>query len=80
MSLGIPLICNSGVGDVASILEDGGNGVLISEFTKEAYLQAIKELPDVLKKSPHLNVACASAYYALSDGVEKYAGVYSRIA
>jgi len=79
MSLGIPLICNSGVGDVASILEDGGNGVLISEFTTEAYLQAIGELPDVMKKSPQLNIACASAYYALSDGVKKYASVYDRI-
>lgn len=79
MSLGIPLICNSGVGDVASILKDGGNGVLVSEFTKEAYLKAIRELPDVLKKSPQLNIACASAYYALSDGVKKYASVYDRI-
>lgn len=77
MSLGIPLICNSGVGDVEAILMDGGNGVIISEFTNEAYKNASNALLEVLGKSPELNIVCANSYYSLADGIEKYNSVYA---
>lgn len=77
MSLGIPLICNSGVGDVASILSDGGNGIIINNFNNESYKKAILELPKVLDTQPDSTIACAEKYYSLKDGIEKYNGVYA---
>lgn len=79
MSLGIPLICNSGVGDVASILKDGGNGIIIDDFNIEAYKKAILELPKVMNALPDSTIACAERYYSLKDGVKKYNGVYAEL-
>jgi glycosyltransferase involved in cell wall biosynthesis len=80
MSLGIPLICNSGVGDVASILKDGGNGVIINEFSNAAYSNAISELSSVLSADPASSIACAERYYSLKDGIDKYNSVYKILA
>ena len=79
MSLGIPLICNDGVGDVSRILEDGGNGLVIREFTSAAYRDACKHLQKIVSADPTSTMDCASRYYSLADGVRKYAGVYEKI-
>jgi glycosyltransferase involved in cell wall biosynthesis len=79
MSLGIPLICNSGVGDVASILNDGGNGILIHEFNTSEYQKAVNELPHILENLADSTIACAERYYSLKDGIQKYNGVYESI-
>lgn len=80
MSLGIPLICNSEVGDVAKILKDGGNGILIDEFSQEAYMNSLDNLEAILQKEKSNNEKCAAKYYSLQDGIEKYASIYDHIA
>lgn len=80
MSLGIPLICNSDVGDVGKILNDGGNGILIDEFSQEAYMNSLDNLEAILKKDKSNNEKCAAKYYSLQDGIEKYASIYDHIA
>lgn len=79
MSLGIPLICNAGVGDVSQILLDGGNGILLHEFSAAAYQKAVDELPQVLQNSPQSTIACAERYYSLKDGIHKYNRVYESL-
>lgn len=79
MSMGIPLVCNAGVGDVEEILLDGGNGVLVSEFNNESYNKAVRELEKVLHLDPASEKACAQKYYSLSNGVKAYNDLYNRI-
>jgi glycosyltransferase involved in cell wall biosynthesis len=79
MSLGIPIICNSNVGDVAEILNDGGVGAVIDNFTNEDYLKAIDKIPGLLEKSPQQNYDVAQKYYSLKEGVIRFNSVYEYV-
>jgi glycosyltransferase involved in cell wall biosynthesis len=79
MSLGIPIICNSNVGDVVEILIDGGVGAVIDNFTNEDYLSAINKIPGLLEKSPQQNYVVAQKYYSLKEGVMKFNQVYENV-
>ncbi len=79
MSLGIPIICNSNVGDVAEILNDGGVGAVIDNFTNEDYLAAINKIPGLLEKSPQQNYDVAQKYYSLKEGVIRFNSVYKYV-
>jgi len=78
MSLGMPLICNNQVGDVEQILRDGGNGIILNEFSESAYKKAIEELDDVLALNPQNSIDCAYKYYSLKNGIDSYLSIYKR--
>lgn len=78
MSLGMPLICNNQVGDVEQILRDGGNGIILKEFSESAYIKAISELDEVLALNPQNSIDCAYKYYSLKNGIEAYLSIYKR--
>lgn len=78
MSLGMPLICNNQVGDVEQILRDGGNGIILNEFSEPAYRKAIEELDEVLSLNPQNSIDCAYRYYSLKNGIDSYLSIYNR--
>ena len=71
MNLGIPLICNSGVGDVDG-MEQCIPELLIKEFTKEEYNRAIDLLTNNYKANREKIINTSYQYYSLEKGVEKY--------
>ena len=79
MAAGIPLIVNSGVGDVETILRDGGNGHVIGSFEKENYRESVLRLDALLKSNPENSVACANRWYSLKEGVERYKKIYENL-
>lgn len=79
MGMGIPLICNSNVGDVDAIMDDAKAGVVLNSFNNNAYLKAVESIDDLLK-IPSENIrAYAKKYYSLEDGVEKYNSIYKKL-
>jgi len=78
MGLGIPLICNSGVGDVEEILNQCGNGLIIRSFEEESLRKSLNHLPELLAKDPMLTIQCAHGVYALEEGVRRYEKIYRR--
>jgi glycosyltransferase involved in cell wall biosynthesis len=44
LAAGLPIIANSGVGDVDELINNNGVGVLIDRFDRDAYLEAIEQL------------------------------------
>lgn len=80
MSMGIPLICNSGVGDVEQILLEGANGLLIDRFDEAAYQTAIEKLDEIISMDSRQEMACAEKYYSLENGVESYDLLYKKVA
>jgi hypothetical protein len=64
---------------VEQILRDGGNGVIISAFNKNAYEKAISELDEVLTSNPQNSIDCAYKYYSLKNGIEAYLSIYKRL-
>jgi glycosyltransferase involved in cell wall biosynthesis len=80
MSMGIPLICNSGVGDTDMLLSDEKSGIVLKDFTEEEFNRAIARIDEVLKLDPSEIRGKAISYFNLKDGVEKYDAIYRSIA
>ncbi|MGH9819683.1 MAG: glycosyltransferase, partial [Pyrinomonadaceae bacterium] len=47
LACGVPVIANSGVGDIDELVEKNGVGVLLDDFSPEAYLSAIKVVKEL---------------------------------
>jgi glycosyltransferase involved in cell wall biosynthesis len=78
MALGKPIICNDNVGDTGFVINQYNAGVVVSQFSEEAYKKKIKEL-----KQKSFN-ACgirngAEEFYSLTKGVDRYEEVYRQL-
>ncbi|MCD2425195.1 glycosyltransferase [Niabella pedocola] len=78
MAMGIPVICNEGVGDTDMIVRKYHSGILINEFSEKAYSEGIEELL-VFKNSPEDIRKGALNYFSLEDGINKYVGLYKKV-
>ena len=76
MAMGVPLICNSGVGDTDEIVIRYNSGKVISEFTNEAYKKVIEE--NTVYTTSEITKG-AKDYFALEEGVNRYLSVYKAI-
>jgi glycosyltransferase involved in cell wall biosynthesis len=79
LSMGIPVITNSGVGDVEKIVNDASGGYVLHQFTDEDFDKAIDAIPELLKKDPAAIRERIRKYYALDAGVEKYFSCYKQV-
>lgn len=77
--MGIPVVCNSGVGDVDSIINETGAGTLVKDFDIASYDEAVTQICAGGFPSPEAIRAQAVERFSLSGGIEKYAGVYRRL-
>jgi len=78
MAMGIPIFCNTNVGDTDKVVSDYKSGILIHEFNKESYTAAIKKLNSTTFDE-HAIVQGAADYFSLENGVKKYAEVYRAV-
>lgn len=76
MAMGIPLVCNSGVGDTDEIVKRYDAGNVINEFTSASYEENIIDAStfDIEKIK-----GGAESYFSLKEGVERYADVYKSV-
>ncbi len=44
LASGLPVVCNSGVGDLDALISDHDAGALLHDFTPDAYLQALNDV------------------------------------
>lgn len=76
MAMGIPLICNSGVGDTDEIVIKYNSGKVITDFNEASYKKAI--LDEVQFDTKEIENG-AKDYFALEEGVNRYLSVYKAI-
>lgn len=76
MAMGIPLVCNAGVGDTDAVVEKYKAGIVVKEFTTEAYQTALDNL-DTFDQDE--TIKGAHEYFGLQEGVQRYLKVYKRI-
>lgn len=76
MAMNIPVVTNRGVGDVEKILEKEGQGSLVRQFNEENYMNSIHELSLLPSTDTRPYV---EANFSLSQGVNRYAGVYQKV-
>ncbi len=79
MSMGIPVITNSGVGDTDEIIQKYKSGLLINEFTEEEYRKAVSAIDEMLLWDKTKLRKGAIDYFSLEKGIENYAKVYSNL-
>ena len=79
MAMGIPVITNSGVGDVKAIIDKYNAGYVVDDFTDEAFNTVIDQLlsantfdADTIRKG-------AVEVYSLKQAVELYEEIYKEI-
>ena len=77
--MGIPVITNAGVGDVADIVTKYNGGYVLNDFSEKSFNEVIEKIligntfdTTGIRKG-------ASDFYALENAVERYRKVYDRI-
>lgn len=78
LGCGIPCLSNTGVGDMAGILERERVGVAVSEFDEATLAAALARLL-ALAADPDASARCvasAKRHFSLEQGVARYAAIY----
>ena len=76
MAMGIPLVCNAGIGDTDKIVKKYDAGVVIEEFTSDAYRKEI--IVEKMYNSKDI-IKGAVEYFSLEKGVNSYLSVYTQL-
>ena len=79
MAMGIPLITNSGVGDVKEIVERYDSGIVLDEFSEAAYASAVDTIVSGHNYDATGIRQGAIEFYSLESAVEKYNKIYCSI-
>jgi len=76
LSMQVPVITNTGVGDVDSIIKETACGITVPDFDEKEYQKAVLDLLKNRNLYKQNTVSAANQFFSLKDGVEKYASVY----
>ncbi len=79
MGMGVPVICNSNVGDVDEIIEGSNGGYIIDSFDDPSYEKAIQSMNGLINIKPVEIRKSAEKYFSLQAGVNKYDMVYQSL-
>ncbi len=79
---GLPVVCNTGVGDLDELIEENHVGALITEFTSQAYLEALNEI-DVMRAdktlAERLRSVARQEFDLVGVGRTRYRRLYQRL-
>lgn len=78
MAMGIPVVCNDGIGDTTEIVEKSSAGYVIREFTEIAYDKVINELQAASFDRSEIRKGAVD-YFSLFKGISLYESVYTQI-
>jgi hypothetical protein len=78
MSAEIPVITNSGVGDVESIVTTVQGGIIVNDFTEKNYSNAVEEMLNFKKDSTKMR-SLSSEMFHLNKALENYNNIYQSI-
>ncbi|TVR39036.1 MAG: glycosyltransferase [Cryomorphaceae bacterium] len=76
MSVGIPVICNAGVGDTDEIVQSYGAGYCLYDFSPPSMKEAAKAVSRLLKSDVSPIIEGAKTYFSLEKGVDQLHHIY----
>lgn len=79
LAMGLPVLANTGVGDVAEILDETGGGVAVGDFDAETFRSAIDSLRNLTHSREEVRRA-ARRWFDLASGIALYDQIYRRLA
>jgi glycosyltransferase involved in cell wall biosynthesis len=77
LALELPIIANSGVGDVAQVLEETGSGVIVQGFDDESYRMAVRRLDRLAPDMARWRSA-SRRWFDLETAIKCYDQIYRR--
>ena len=77
MGMGLPHICNAGVGDVDTIVDER-TGEVVQSFNQVEYERVSKRILSAVYDATYIRQK-AMEVYSLDDGIKKYAAVYATL-
>lgn len=80
LAMGIPVISNTGYGDIAELLQDSRLGILLPDFTPASLATAAAQVQPLAEADRLPRRQAAQQWYDLSLALERYASVYARLA
>lgn len=80
MAMGVPIICNYGVGDSSEIVEKTNSGWVIKEFNTTDYTEIINKIDEELSlKNKSEIILQSKQLFDLQVGVQTYENIYKKI-
>ena len=79
MNLGIPIICNTGIGDVDKIMKECMPELLLKDFEKKEYNRIVDLILNDYKPNKEKIINTSHQYYSLEQGIKKYKEVYHEV-
>lgn len=78
LASGLPVVSNTGVGDVETILQETGAGAVIREFNEDEYRKATYAL-EAMNLSPLQIRRRARAFFDLKTALKNYSAIYESL-
>lgn len=78
LAMGIPVVANGGVGDVADVLLQTGAGAVVREFEKGAYNRAVSDMESVDLAPEEIRMRARSVF-DLNTAVNRYSAIYDNL-
>jgi glycosyltransferase involved in cell wall biosynthesis len=79
LAMGIPVICNKGVGDVEIIINDCNAGILIDDFSEKTFNRVADSIPEMLRLDAAAIRKKSSEWFSLEKGVGLYLRSYEKV-
>jgi len=79
LAMGIPMIVNSGVGDVDEIVLQTQSGAILYEMKPEAFNAVINKIPALLQLDRNEIRHAAAQILDLKTGIESYHKIYKQL-
>lgn len=78
LAMGIPVVANAGVGDVADILVQTGAGAIVRKFDERSYKAAVSAIESIDVPPEEIRVR-AKALFDLDTAVDQYSAIYDSL-
>ncbi len=77
LGMGIPIICNSNIGDTDKIIEQQNCGLVIKQFNNQEYINAIDKIDTITTITKKHLFDTANKHFSLEKGGDSYLKVYN---
>ena len=78
MGMNIPIVCNSGVGDVEQIVKEAGHGIVLPNFEEVNLFQSAQKLVEICSNpESKYNFEIVKKYFDLEIGTKKFIKCYN---
>ncbi len=79
MSMGIPVICNAGIGDTDSIIQQYEAGIILKNTSEKELEKAVDKTDELINLNRERIIFGAKQYFSLQNGITTLNSIYQLI-